>query len=64
VSALLLGRFEGRPLAAHAGVGHLLAGAIIEQSVEIGGVSLAATAGVMEVFGHWILAAGAQWLAT
>jgi hypothetical protein len=56
--------FEGRPPAAHAGVDHLLAGTIVEQSVEIGGVSLAATAGVMEVFGHRILAAGAQWLAT
>lgn len=39
-------------------------GILINQSVEIGGISLAATAGVMEVFGHRILAAGAQWLAT
>lgn len=32
--------------------------------MEIGGIPRAATAGVMEVFGHRILAAGAQWLAT
>jgi hypothetical protein len=56
------------PLTEHiartAGFDHLLAGTTIEQSVEIEGIPLAATAGVMEVFGHRILAAGAQWLAT
>jgi hypothetical protein len=36
---------------------------LISQSVDIGGIALAATAGVMKVLGYRVFATGAQWLA-
>ena len=36
---------------------------VLDQSVDIVGIALAATAGVMKVLGYRVLATGAQWLA-